>query len=75
MGLMAKCKLKVHFIKECNRAYCGIIITPVLLGSDKLEDITCRVCSDKYLWDKGRLREWKIGGNYGSSGQLRTNGN
>ena len=64
---------KVHFIYEKNRAACGHIITPVLLASKDKTEVTCSVCFDKIKWDKGKLDEWKIGGNYNKKGDEREN--
>lgn len=52
---------KTHYIKFGTRAWCGKIITPILLETKIFVDVTCLVCSDKYKFDTGDLLEWRLG--------------
>lgn len=47
-------------------------MTPVRLGTSDPSKMTCIVCEHKRKWEKGHLREWKIGGSYGKDGKERS---
>jgi len=68
---MGKRPLKTHIKSNDGKSLCGIFLYHTHLSTEIVKDADCKICVHKERFDRGAENEWKIGGSYTKTGELR----